>query len=281
MKQELKFATALLVGYVVLNLLVAVAQQFITAPPYSNGLVAGIEGFAIGAMFAQTVIVAVWSGLSPNKTLLRTFVGSSVLIVVAVGISAFVNAFTPHVNFVRYSWGAERYTWLLFVFLYALVQILLILHRRWKGYWLSFNEQASGRFTNRNFSLSELFLFPALFCIPLVVLPALLESLSPAFTAVAASGLLIACIFYATIHLLAFLRQRISIVWSAVLLLCCPVILLPASLVFTGTINGSIFGVPFVSILCFVHLGALTIGIPTAIFARRIGYRIRTLELAA
>ena len=280
MKQELKFTAFLIACYIALDLAIAVSQQFITAPPYSNALVAGIEGFAIGAMFAQIVIAAIWSGLSPSKTLLRTLIGASVLVAVAVGISAFVNTFTPRVNFVRQSWGADRYTWLVFVFLYALVQMLLMLHRRWKGYWLSTPQLEMNQIRKRTFSLAELFLFPVFFCVPLIVLPALLDSLSPAIAAMCVTALLLACVFYAAIHLLAFLRRRVSIVWLAVLLLFCPLILLPASFVITGTVNGSIFGVPFVSILLFVHFGALAIGIPTAVFARSVGYRIRGSKLA-
>lgn len=280
MKQELAIGAILATCFVALNLTVAVFQELITAPPYSISIVASIEGFAIGAMFAQVVIVAIWSGLSPNKTLLRTMLGAAVLVLAAVGTSAFVNTFTPQVIHVRQSWGAESYTWLILVFIYALVQILMMLHRRWRGYWLSLGNSDGNQFRNRAFSLAELFIFPTLCCIPLIILPALLESLSPTVTVLTVFGLLIACVSYATLHSIAFLRNRVSIVWLSVLLLFCPLVLLPASLYLTGSVNGSIFGVPFVAILFFVHLGALAIGIPTATLARRIGYRIRSAELA-
>ena len=168
MKKELAIAITLLAGFIILNLAVAVTQQFITAPPYSNAVAAAIEGFAIGTMFAQVVILAIWSGLSPSKTVMRTFLGAAVLVTMAIGTSVFINTFTPRVNFVRQSWGAECYTWLVFVLLYAFLQMLLMFYRRWRGYSLSLDELESPQAKLGTFSLAELVVFPVFFFSSLV-----------------------------------------------------------------------------------------------------------------
>ena len=271
-----EIATAAIVAacYLGMDLTITSVQQYVLAPPNSNATVASLEGFAIGAMFAQIVVLAIWSGLSAEKTGLRISLGLLVIVLGARLMSLFTKTFSPQVLLVREAWGADRFGWLFLVLLFSSIQFGFIMYRRWTGYQLTLGDSPVSQIRRGAYSLAELVALPAFFCVPLVVLPAILDLITAGKALLCLLGLVLACKFYAFFHLRAFLRDSVSTSYLVVLMFVCPMFLLPASMAITGQMNGTIHGVPFVAIIISVHLGAITIGISTGLFARFAGYRI-------
>ena len=266
--------------FLAFNLALAVVEHPIVGLPFRD-VIAYAEGFTVGTFMAQVVILALWAGLRPGHTLTRTCYALLMLVVAAILMQAFVLRFTPGILLLRREWGANQFGWLFLVVLFSAVQLHAFAIRRWTGYFLAWHDRPGVQERAGQVTLAELVTLPVLFCAPLVALTAILDAMDSIRVFIAIAALLFICALYAGFHLWGFLRPRISVTLVTILFVIGPIFLLPASLFFTGQMNGSIFGIPFFYILCCTHGGALIIGVPTAGFARLIGYQLCRHEGAA
>jgi|GEM_PF-5203782 len=276
---ELAVAALVPIAFLSVNVLVVIAEQIVFAFSQFAGniqLIGVSEGFAMGTIFAQLVILAIWAGLSPSNTYMRAGYGLLVLIFGAKLVAIFTVNFAPMVAFQRSQWLTERQQagWLLLVVVYSTLQLALFSSRVWSGRYLALQTK-SERAMKRQFSMLELVGLPVLVSFPLLVLPVFFEANIGLFVIALTVVTLFICCGYAGLFLFGFLREKISIGIVISLVALGPVLLLPVSIYFTGTPTGSYQGVPFLGVVWAAHVGALAIGIPTALFARRIGYRMR------
>ena len=279
---ELAVATVVPIAFLTVNVVVALAEHIVVAISQFAGnfyLIGLSEGFAMGTIFAQLVILAIWAGLSPTNTYLRAGYGLLMLVLGAQLVAMFTARFAPSVAALRNEWLTERgqFGWLLLVVVYSTVQLSLFAYRVWGGRYLAF-QTLDSKAMKRQFSMLELVGLPVLVSFPLLVLPVFFEAnIGLLIIAITFVSLFI-CLGYAALFLFGFLRERISIGIVTSLFVLGPVLLAPVSIYFTGSPTGSYQGIPFLGPLCAAHVGALAIGIPTALFARRIGYRLRQFE---
>ncbi len=245
---------------------------------FNQMTVAGAEGFSIGTLLAQVVILALWAGLRPGVTVARTSFALLMLVSGAIAIQSFVMRFAPQLTDLRMIWGASYFGWMFLVVVFSAVQLSVLFIRRWTGYCLGLRSSQTTAETAGQFSLTELLTLPLLLWAPMAVLTAVLDVMNGTFAFIVVAMLVVMCLFYAGFHLWAVLRPSPSLLALVFLLLAGPFVLLPVSLFFTGRLNGVIFGIPFFFILCCTHFGALAIGLPTAIVARVIGYRFCSTE---
>ncbi len=279
MVSELAIAALVPIAFLAVNVLVSLAEKVVFAFSQFAGnyqLIVVAEGFAMGTIFAQLVILAIWAGLSSSSTYLRAGYGLLVLVVGAKLGAIFTATFAPAVALIRNEWLVEhgQAGWLLLVVVYSTVQLALFASRVGGGGYLGF-QMRNATAMKRQFSMLELVGLPVLVSFPLLVVPVFFEAkIGLVMIAVTLASLSI-CLGYAGLFLFGFLRERISIVIFVSLIVLGPVLLAPSSIYFTGSPMGYYLGIPFLGVMCAVHLGALTVGIPTALLARRFGYRFR------
>lgn len=197
--------------------------------------VAGVEGFAIGTLIAQVVILALWAGLTTGAPITRTCYALLMLVGGAILIHGFAIKFTPEILRLRTSWAADYFGWLFLVVVFSAVQLSVSVIRRWMGYSPVLNEsQARRKGTIRQFTLAELLVMPVLLCAPLTAMTAILEMMGAAFLFTVLAGLMLMCLVYAGFHIWGLLRPDPSALHLAVLIGLGPLFLIPASLLFTG-----------------------------------------------
>ena len=212
---ELAVAALVPIAFLTVNVVVALAEHIVVAISQFAGnfyLIGLSEGFAMGTIFAQLVILAIWAGLSPTNTYLRAGYGLLMLVLGAQLVAMFTARFAPSVAALRNEWLTERgqFGWLLLVVVYSTVQLSLFAYRVWGGRYLAF-QTLDSKAMKRQFSMLELVGLPVLVSFPLLVLPVFFEAnIGLLIIAITFVSLFI-CLGYAALFLFGFLRERISI----------------------------------------------------------------------
>ena len=278
---ELRIAALVPIAFITVNLLAGTAEEIVIMASVLTGnyqelVLAHAEAFAMGTLFAQVVIVAIWAGLAPDRTYLRTCLSLIALVLVAILVSMFSSKFTPSVVKLRSFWmgGLEQFGWLLLVVLFSCVQLPLIGFRVLTGRYLGISTIPTAT-NKRQFSMLELVGLPVLVCFPILVLTVFFEAKIGLLVIGLKLVLAVVCLGYAALFLLGFMRESISNTIYVPLIVLGPVILLPVSIYLAGGPTGTFQGIPFFGLTWASHLGVLTVGVPSAIVARRFGYRLQ------
>jgi hypothetical protein len=130
--------------------------------------IACVDSFAVGMLFAQIVIFAIWAALFKTHVFLRTCYALLMIVAGSMLFQAYVTGNAPELLVLRRQWDAHEFGWMFMLVIFSAVQLALSALSRWTGWHLSWvtDQTTSGK--SRQFSLLEFLGLPIVLCFPLV-----------------------------------------------------------------------------------------------------------------